>query len=72
MRRQGDGLDHAVAERFFGSRKGECTLIHHCARRQEARDAVIESIEMCYNSKRLHSYLGDVSPHAFEGFAKAA
>jgi putative transposase len=72
MSRQGDGLDHAVAERFLGSRKGECTSLHHWAKRQEARDAVIEDIEMFYTSKRLHAYLGYVSPHAFEGFAKAA
>ena len=72
MSRKGDCLDHAVAERFFGSLKGECTLLPHCARRQEARDAVIEYIEMFYNSKRLHSYLGYVSPNAFEGFVKAA
>jgi putative transposase len=72
MSRKGDCLDNAVAERFFGSLKGECTLLHHCARRQEARDAVIEYIEMFYNSKRLHSYLGYVSPNAFEGFVTAA
>jgi transposase InsO family protein len=45
-------LDNAVAERFFGSLKGACTSLHHRARRQEARDAVIADIEMFYNSKR--------------------
>ena len=35
-------------------------------------DAVIEYIEMFYNSKQLHSCVGYVSPNAFEGFVKAA
>jgi putative transposase len=52
MSRQGDGLDNAVAERGLGRLKGECTALHHGARRQEARDAVIAYIEMFYNSKR--------------------
>jgi putative transposase len=72
MSRKGDCLDNAVAERFFGSLKGECTSLHHGARRQEARDAVIAYIEMFYNSKRLHSYLGYLSPNAFENFTHAA
>jgi putative transposase len=58
MSRQGDGLDNAVAERFFGSLKGECTSPHHGARRQEARDAVIADIAMFYHSTRLPAYLG--------------
>jgi putative transposase len=72
MSRKGDCLDNAVAERFFGSLKGECTSLHHGARRQEARDAVIAYIEMFYNSMRLHSYLGYLSPNAFENFTNAA
>jgi putative transposase len=72
MSRKGDCLDNAVAERFFGSLKGECTSLHHGARRQEARDAVLAYIEMFYNSKRLHSYLEYLSPNAFEDFTNAA
>jgi transposase InsO family protein len=72
MSRKGDCLDNAVAERFFGRLTGECTALHHGARRQEARDAVIAYIEMFYNSKRLHSYLGYLSPNAFEDFTHAA
>ena len=70
MSRKGDCLDNAVAERFFGSVKGECTSLPSMLGRQEARDDVIEYIEMFYNSKRLHSYLGYVSPNDFEGFAR--
>lgn len=72
MSRKGDCLDHAVAERFFGSVKGERTSLQPYARRQEARDDVIEYIEMFYNSRRLHSYLGYVSPNDFEQLAGMA
>ena len=72
MSRQGDGLDHAVAERFFGRLKGESTSLGHDASRQEAWDDVIDYIEMFYNSKRLHSYLGYVSPNDFERLARVA
>jgi putative transposase len=49
---QGECLDHAVAERFFGSLTGERTLLRHDATRQEAWDDVIDDIGMFYNSKR--------------------
>jgi putative transposase len=51
-RRTGDGLDNAVAERFFGSLQGERTVRRHDASRQEAWDDVLDDIEMCYNSTR--------------------
>ena len=72
MSRTGDGLDHAVAERFFGSLKGERTSLRPSASRQEAWDDLIDYIEMFYNSKRLHSYLGYVSPHDLERFGRVA
>ena len=61
-----------MAERFFGSVKGERTSLQHYARRQEARDDVIDDIAMFYNRKRLHSYVGYVSPHDFERLARVA
>ena len=72
MSRKGECLDNAVAERFFGSLKGERTALQHYATRQEARDDVIDYIEMFYNSTRLHSYLGYISPNEFEALAKVA
>jgi putative transposase len=72
MSRKGECLDNAVAERFFGSVKGERTALRHYATRQEARDDVVEYIEMFYNSKRLHSYLGYVSPNDFERLGRVA
>jgi putative transposase len=72
MSRKGHGLDHAVVERFFGSLKGERTALCHDATRQEAQDDGIDDIAMVYNSTRLHSSLGYVSPHDFERVAKVA
>ena len=59
-------------ERFCGSLKRERMDLHPYATRQEARADVVDYIEMFYNSKRLHSYLGYVSPNAFEVSAKVA
>jgi hypothetical protein len=69
MSRQGECLDKAVAERFCGRVKGECTALRHDATRQEARDDVVE---MFSNSKRWHSYVGYVSPHDFESLGRGA
>jgi len=72
MSRKGECLDNAVAERFFGSLKRERTDLRHYVTRQEASADVVDYIEMFYNSKRLHSYLGYVSPNAYEVSAKVA
>jgi putative transposase len=72
MRRQGECLDHAVAERCFGSLTREWTARRYDATRQEARDDIIAYIEMCYNSTRKHSYLGSVSPNEYEQCARVA
>ena len=72
MSGKGDCLDNAVAERFFGSLKREWTS--HCdyATRQEAKGNIIAYIEMFYNSRRKHSYLGYVSPNDYEKFSLVA
>jgi transposase InsO family protein len=72
MSRKGDCLDNAVVERFFGSLKRECTALRYYATRQQARDDVLDYIEMFYNSTRLHSSLGYVSPNDFERVANVA
>ena len=72
MSGKGDGLDKAGAERFFGSLKRERMSQRYYRTRQEARDDMIDYLEMCYNSWRKHSYLGDVSPNAYEKWARAA
>jgi putative transposase len=72
MSEKGECLDNAVAERFFGSLKREWTSYGYYATRQEARDDIIDYIEMFYNSRRKHSYLGYVSPNKYEQFALVA
>ena len=69
MSEKGECLDNAVAERFFGSLKREWTSHGYYATRQEARDDIIDYIEMFYHSRRKHSYLGYVSPNTYEQFA---
>jgi len=72
MSRKGDCLDNAVAERFFGSLKREWTVNQYYVTRQQAKDDVIDYIEMFYNSRRKHSYLGYVSPNEYEKIARVA
>ena len=69
MSEQGECFDHAVAERFLGSVTREWTSPGYDATRQEARDAIIDYLEMFYKSRRQHSYLGYVSPNTYEQFA---
>jgi len=72
MSRKGECLDNAVAERFFGSLKGERTAQRAYATRQDARADVIEYIEMFYNSTRLHSSLSYCSPNEYEALHRVA
>ncbi len=75
MSRKGNCWDNAVAESFFGSLKTERVYITKYSTREEARRDVVDYIEMFYNSKRRHSYLGYLSPMEFEKrwyFKKAA
>ena len=66
MSRKGNCWDNAVAESFFGSLKTERVFFTNYKTREDARRDVIDNIEMFYNSKRRHSYLGYVSPREFE------
>ena len=58
--------DNAVVESFFGLLKRECVNHVRFRTRDEARATVFEYIEVFYNRKRRHSYLGHVSPVDFE------
>jgi transposase InsO family protein len=66
MSRKGDCWDNAVVESFFATLKRE--LIHRrpWSTVKEARAAIAEYIEVFYNRKRRHSYLGYVSPAEYE------
>ena len=66
MSRKGNCWDNAPMERFFGSLKSERTDDRIYYTREQAKADVIDYIEMFYNSQRLHSTLGYVSPMQFE------
>ncbi len=66
MSRKGECLDNAVAESFFGTLKNE--LVHHedYRTRAEARQSIFEYIEVFYNRKRRHAFLGYRTPVDYE------
>ncbi len=66
MSRKGDCWDNAVVESFFGSLKQERVQWRNYQTRHEAQQDILEYISMFYNSARLHSYLGYMSPNDFE------
>ena len=66
MSRKGNCWDNAVAESFFGSLKTERVFFANYKTREEAKRDIVDYIEMFYNSNRRHSYLGYISPKAFE------
>jgi transposase InsO family protein len=66
MSRSGNCLDNAVAERFFGTLKDECLLNWREMPAAAVRQDIVDYIEMFYNSDRLHSYNGYLSPNEYE------
>ena len=72
MSRTGDGWDHAVVARCFGSFTGERTALGPAATRQDARDEVIDDLERFDHRTRRHSSLGYVRPTDCERVATVA
>ena len=66
MSRKGDCWDNAVVESFFGTLKQERVQWRNYQTRSEAQQDILEYISMFYNSRRLHSHLGYMSPNDFE------
>lgn len=66
MSRRGNCYDNAVAESFFKTLKKELVRKHVFLTREVAASKIFEYIEMFYNAKRRHSYLGYISPNEFE------
>ncbi len=66
MSARGNCYDNAVVESFFGLLKRERVNRVRYRTRDEARADVFDYIECFYNRKRRHSYLGNISPVAFE------
>ena len=62
MSRRGNCWDNAVAESFFSRLKTEQLAYRHYQSRSEASADILDYIVMFYNSKRLHSHNGYVSP----------
>ncbi|EHQ04829.1 Integrase catalytic region, partial [Leptonema illini DSM 21528] len=65
MSRKGNCWDNAVAESFFGQMKNELDR-KVFANQEEAKCEIFDYIEVFYNRKRSHSYLGYLSSEAFE------
>ena len=66
MSRKGDCWDNSVAESFFSRLKEERVRWRHYQTREKARQDILDYIVMFYNSHRLHSTIGYVSPNQFE------
>ena len=70
MSRKGNCWDNAPTERFFSSLKREWLTGNHYATRAEAIRDVRDYIAY-YNSRRLHTTIGDRTPMDFEAGIKA-
>jgi transposase InsO family protein len=66
MSRKGNCWDNSVMERFFLNLKMERVWQKDYANHNEAMTDVADYIVGFYNSTRLHSKLGNLSPNAFE------
>jgi len=66
MSRKGNCWDNAPIERFFSSLKREWTGDRLYRSRQEAMADVREYVAVYYNSQRLHSTLGYMTPMNYE------
>jgi putative transposase len=66
MSRRGNCWDNAVAESFFSSLKKERIRNKVYRTREIAKADIFDYIEDFYNRRRRHSYVGGVSPEAFE------
>lgn len=66
MSRRGNCWDNAVGESVFHTLKVELIHEEDFHTRKEAKEKIIEYIELYYNSVRLHSTLGQMSPMEFE------
>ena len=66
MSSSGNCYDNAVVESFFGLLKRERVNRVRYRTRDEARADLFDYIEVFYNRKRRHGYLGNISPADFE------
>ena len=62
----GDAYDNAMCESFFATLECELLARRRFQNRDEAQAAIFEFIEGWYNTNRLHSSIGYLSPNDFE------
>lgn len=66
MSRKGNCWDNAVAENFFGIIKKEYINQVNFATRKQATLGIFDYIEGWYNTQRIHSKIGYLTPVEFE------
>jgi putative transposase len=66
MSSTGNCYDNAVVESFFGALKRERVNRVRYRTREQAGADLFEYIEVFYNRKRRHGYLGNISPDDFQ------
>ncbi len=66
MSGKGNCWDNAVAERFFLNLKMERVWQRNFANQDEAKKDIADYIVSFYNTERVNSVLGNMSPVAFE------
>lgn len=66
MSRKGDCWDNACAESFFATLKRELIRGRYFNSARAARSEIFRYIEGFYNKKRMHSFIGYLSPEEFE------
>lgn len=59
MSRKGNCWDNAVIESFFSTFKKELVYLNNFKSREQARNEIFNYIETFYNTKRIHSSLGE-------------
>lgn len=62
MSRGGCPYDNACSESFFATAKKECIYLKKYDSIEEVKRDIFEYVELFYNRKRMHSYLGYMSP----------
>ncbi len=66
MSRKGNPYDNAVMESFYRTLKRELVQGANYDTPEQARLDIFKYIETYYNTKRIHSTLGHLSPIEFE------
>ena len=66
MSRKGNPYDNAIMEPFYRALKRELVQDAGYGNPEQARQGIFQYVELYYNTKRIHSTLGWLSPMQFE------